>query len=278
MVLIGRLPKPIRRGLGAIAGRLLVWLPNQSKRVTTANLRRAYPSLSECKLRAITRASLIELGHKFFTLLATWKTPAPDVQKWVTSSEGDATFHEAVRQGPTLILLPHLGNWELFGLWLSQPRPYTAMFRPMRLPAMSDIVRLARERGGNRLVPATPTGVKSILRDLKTGSTAIILPDQTPKQGMGEFLPFFGLETLTATLPFRLAQATRARVFVAGAVRDTQGYHVFFEELVAPTQSQTEWLTAMNAVIEAWVRRFPDQYQWEYNRFHQAPDGTHRVI
>jgi Kdo2-lipid IVA lauroyltransferase/acyltransferase len=75
-----------------------------------------------------------------------------------------------------------------------------------------------------------------------------------------------------------LAQATRARVFVAGAVRDTQGYHVFFEELVAPTQSQTEWLTAMNAVIEAWVRRFPDQYQWEYNRFHQAPDGTHRVI
>jgi Kdo2-lipid IVA lauroyltransferase/acyltransferase len=270
MVVLGRLPRPLRRMLGAISGRILCKVPNRSKRVTQSNINRAYADLPlEDRVDLIAK-SLNDLGHKFFVLLATWQQPIERVRCWVATTEGFEVFRRASEDGPTLILLPHLGNWELFGIWLSERQSYTAMFRPMRVDAMSHLVRIARERGGNRLVPASPQGVKAILRDLNAGRTAIILPDQTPKQGMGDFVPFFGTETLTAILPYRIVQATKARVFIAGACAQAEHYHVFFEELSSPASDQREWLSDMNEAIERWVRKYPDQYQWEYNRVYRS--------
>jgi len=280
MIAIGRLPRPILQLFGIVSGFFLRIVPNSSERVTRANLSLAYPELPSDQQNALVRASLNDLAHKFFRLLATWQKPPAQVVNWVVDVDGFEAFDAACATSPTLILLPHLGNWELFGLWLSTRRPYTAMFRPMRVEQMSHLVRAARERGGNQLVAASPVGVKHILHDLKCGKTAILLPDQTPKQGVGEFVPFFSIDTLTATLPYRIAHATQARVFVAGAVAVQGGYKVFFDELKQPTYgvSRQQWLGLMNQTIEKWVRQFPEQYQWEYNRFHAAPEGGIRKI
>lgn len=278
MVVLGRLPRPFRRMLGAISGYILGIIPNRSKHVTQRSINLAFADIPLEERVDLVQKSLNDLGHKFFLLLATWQQPVSRVRAWVASVEGFDGFQAASEEGPTLILLPHLGNWELFGIWLSASRPYTAMFRPMRVDATSNLVRAARERGGNRLVPANPLGVKAILRDLHAGRTAIILPDQTPKQGMGDFVPFFGMETLTATLPYRIAKATQARVFIAGACAQGGHYHVFFEELPRPNADQREWLSDMNQTIERWVRKYPDQYQWEYNRVYQSADADTRRI
>jgi KDO2-lipid IV(A) lauroyltransferase len=139
------------------------------------------------------------------------------------------------------------------------------------------MVREARERGGNNLVPATTAGVKQILKRLRRREMAIVLPDQAPKEGDGQYVPFFGHEVLTPVLPYRLAHATGAAVFIGAALKRDQGYEVVLKQLEAPVDhEQHAWLTLMNREIEDLVRDDPAQYQWEYRRFRNAPDGTLR--
>lgn len=274
---LGKSPVALRRVLGFLSSFWLQWLPTKSKRITGENLRLAFPYMQSSKRRKLLRASLRDLAEKFFDLLATWIQSEQVVRKWVKTSDGLSDFMLACENGPTLILLPHLGNWELFGIWLSGYRSYTAMFRPLRLNVLSVIVRGARERGGNSLVVASHIGVKALLKGLRQGETVIILPDQTPSKGKGEFVPFFGIETLTATLPYRLAQASGARIFLGYAVRSGSHYTAGLKELDLQTvQDQRQWLQQMNLEIEGLVRAYPEQYQWEYSRFRRAPDDTLR--
>jgi KDO2-lipid IV(A) lauroyltransferase len=177
---LGKSPVALRRVLGFLSSFWLQWLPTKSKRITGENLRLAFPYMQSSTRRKLLRASLRDLAEKFFDLLATWIQSEQVVRKWVKTSDGLSDFMLACENGPTLILLPHLGNWELFGIWLSGYRSYTAMFRPLRLNVLSVIVRGARERGGNSLVVASHIGVKALLKGLRQGETVIILPDQTP--------------------------------------------------------------------------------------------------
>ena len=55
------------------------------------------------------------------------------------------------------------------------------------------------------------------------------------------------------------------------------GYEVVLKKLNDPiADEQDHWLTMMNREIEALVRMYPAQYQWEYRRFRNAPDGSLR--
>ena len=106
---------------------------------------------------------------------------------------------------------------------------------------------------------------------------AIVLPDQAPKEGDGVFAPFFGHQVLTPVLPYRLAFATDAVVFIGAAIKRDHGYEIVLKQMPAPMDyDQHAWLTLMNREIESLVRDNPAQYQWEYRRFRNAPDGTLR--
>lgn len=278
VVAIGRWPRALQTLVGSLLGWVLRRFPNRSRQTTQFNVALAFPDWSIAEQKALCDASLDNLGRKFVELLATWQRSPSAVQGDVREVTGFEEFKGARKEGPVLVLLPHLGNWELFGAWLSINYPYTAMFRPLRVDSMSTMVKRARERGGNRLVPANSFGVKAILKDLRAGATAIVLPDQTPKQGTGEYVSFFGVQALTPTLPYRLAKATHPRVFIAGAVEEGSMYRVFFDELVdAGLDSPDAWLTQMNRQIEYWIRQYPAQYQWEYARFRDAPGGQVRT-
>ncbi len=274
---LGHMPKFVKFAMAKIMGIFLIHVPNQSARVTRKNIALAYPNASVSQRSILVRNSLRELCGKFFDLITTWVKSVDYSYRQVSQVCGFREFQSQTREQPTLILLPHIGNWELFGIWLSQSRPYTAMFRPLRIPEISDLVRGARERGGNQLVPATTRGVKQILKCLKSQGMAIVLPDQAPKEGDGVFAPFFGHQVLTPVLPYRLAFATDAVVFIGAALKRDCGYEIVLKQMPAPMDhDQHAWLTLMNREIERLVRDNPAQYQWEYRRFREAPDGTLR--
>ena len=116
-----------------------------------------------------------------------------------------------------------------------------------------------------------------MLKRLKQNECAIVLPDQAPKGGEGAYTLFFGHEVLTPVLPYRLALATKARVFIGAALKNQEGYEVVLKKLQDPiADDQDHWLAMMNQEIEALVREYPEQYQWEYRRFRNAPDGSLR--
>lgn len=119
--------------------------------------------------------------------------------------------------------------------------------------------------------------MRTLYRRLAAGGVVGILPDQQPKQGEGEFAPFFGIEALTMVLVPRLAERTGATVLFAFAERLPRGAGFRIHLLPAPDGIADPDLrvacTALNAGVESCVRVAPEQYQWHYKRYSNRPAG-----
>jgi KDO2-lipid IV(A) lauroyltransferase len=179
-----------------------------------------------------------------------------------------------------IFLSPHLGAWELGSLYMARHYPVTALYRPLRVPGLDALVRAARERTGATLMPTDASGVRSLYRALERGETVGILPDQEPGSGGGIFAPFFGHPANTMVLVSRLASRSGAVVLfcVPERLPRGRGFRLNFTPAPAAVSAAdlNRSVAAMNAGVEAWVRRLPAQYLWSYKRFKSRPEGEPR--
>lgn len=275
---VGYLPLWANRALGRLIGELADRVPNRSRAVTERNLSLCLPELSPDERRRLRRQSLIETGKTLAEIGMLWRWPIERLRALMREEPGYACVEAALAQGRGVLLLaPHMGAWELGGLLLSGRFPLTIMYRPSRTPALDAPLKRARERYGARLVPADTSGVRAVLAALKRGEVAIILPDQEPSFGQGEFAPFFGQPAYTLQLVARLLSRTQAVPVFTHVERlpGTRGYRSHFQEAsdALGSENLNEALTALNAGVEALARTWPAQYLWSYKRFRTRPDG-----
>jgi KDO2-lipid IV(A) lauroyltransferase len=168
-----------------------------------------------------------------------------------------------------LFLTPHLGCFEITAQYYANFRPMTVLYRRPKQDWLVPIIE--QGRGTNlELAPADMSGVKKLLKALKHGGAAGMLPDQAPGAGEGVWAPFFGSPAYTMTLAPRLA-ATGATVLLAYAERlhYGAGYHL---KLRRPAEPLTD-AAAVNRAIESLIRECPEQYLWGYHRY-KRPSGA----
>ena len=128
-----------------------------------------------------------------------------------------------------LLLVPHLGNWEVVGLWCAAHREMTALYQPPKQALLEPMIKRARERMGNKLHPTDTRGVRAIFKALKGDGITAILPDQEPEPEGGEFAPFYGVEALTMTLIHGLVSRTGCEVLMAYGRRIAGGWEIVFK-------------------------------------------------
>ncbi len=271
-------PFRINHAIGYGLGVLLAWIPNGARRVTRRNLAYCFPELDPTERRRLERASLAHLARGILELGAVWLWPAHRTLELVREIDGLESLKSALDEGRGAIMLtPHLGAFEITGLFCTHYGPATALFRPSRIGLDQELCRW-RGRLGNRLVPTDRKGVLAVRRALERGEVAGILPDQNPPSGGGIFAPFFGIQAYTMTLVSRLAIATGAPVLLIVAERlpHGRGFRVICrrmsDEICRKPVEQS--VCAMNREIEAAIRRAPEQYLWSYKRFKKRPDGV----
>jgi len=275
------LPLPAVHALGAGGGWLLGRFPNEARRIARINIARCLPQMDAAGRRRLVQESLVETGKTAAETGPLWLWDRDRILGLVQGVTGGDRLEEALAAGRGAILAaPHLGAWELVGLYSSLRHRITSLYRPPRLGGLDALMTGARERFGATLVPADAAGVRALLKALRRGELLGILPDQEPRYGNGVFSPFFGLPAYTMTLLARLAQQSGAPVFIAYAERLTvgRGYRLHYLPLAPmPADTAVEDITAaVNAGVEACVRRLPQQYQWSYKRFKTRPDGEAR--
>ena len=66
-------------------------------------------------------------------------------------------------------------------------------------------------------------GVRMVLKHLRGGGCSIVLPDQVPGLGEGEWVEFFGRPAYTMTLLGRLQEASNAAIVFCYAERLPRG-------------------------------------------------------
>lgn len=272
------LPLPLAHAVGVAIGAGLMLVPNDLRRISRINIPLCLPGLTRAEQRALLRRSLIQAGKTMCEAGALWLWPRARLLSLVRAVSGEEHVRAALQRGRGLILAtPHLGAWEMMGLYSSAHYPLTSLYRPPRMKEMDALVRRGRERLGARLVPVDAGGVRALYQTLARGEVIGILPDQEPGAGNGLFAPLFGIEANTMALLPRLAIKTGAPVIFCYAERLSwgRGYHLHFipapSALHAPPVEHA--VRVMNEGVEALVRRCPQQYQWGYKRFRTRPAG-----
>lgn len=268
---LGQLPLWVLHGAGACLGRL-AWLGSSGMRAKTRNnLQTAglyRPGLAWESAAAAGRAAL----ESAFV----WFRPNHDLMAYcdreaATRLAREVLERQAAGDGRGLVLLtPHLGCFEMGARAYGATAPITVLYKAPRNPAAHHLLKVARNQAGVTPVPADTGGVRALLRALKRGEAVGILPDQVPSAGDGEWADFFGRPAFTMTLPMRLAEKTGARVCLLAVWRRPggRGWDVEIEDIDELPTPQV-----LNARIEALIRRHPEQYVWNYNRY-KVPAGT----
>jgi Kdo2-lipid IVA lauroyltransferase/acyltransferase len=277
--LLALLPLSVARALGRGCGLLCWWTRRRMARTTETNLALCFPAAPADERRALARDSLQQTFQTICETGAAWLWPAPRTLALIGRVEGLALLQAAKAAGKgVLVVAPHLGNWEIFGLYLNACGcgQSSQLYQPPDSPALDRLIRKARSRAGARMVSTDVKGVAALLKALRDGEVVGILPDQVPPASGGEFAPFFGVPALTMTLLNRLQQRTGAAVLLGYARREGRGFTIVLRTPEPQIESDdlAIALPALNRGIERLVEEVPAQYQWEYKRFKRQPAGT----
>ena len=271
---LSRLPLPLLHNLGALAG-WLAWL-------LSATYRRNFSThIEQAGMTAAKSAAIAEAGKALLELPMIWLRPQDEVVARVVKVSGWELVEDAWAAGRGILFLtPHLGCFEITAQYYAAQSTHAA-HGPMtvlyRRPKQDWLAPLIEEgRGANlKLAPADLSGVRRLLKALKSGEAVGMLPDQVPGNGEGSWLPFFGRPAYTMTLAARLAE-TGATVLLAYGERlhYGAGYHLKLFALSAALEGDLKQRAAqLNRELEALIRQCPEQYLWGYNRY-KVPAGA----
>ena len=266
--LLSRLPLPVVHNLGAIAG-WLAWLFSPTYRRNMAT------HIGQAGLQAAKFSSIAEAGKALLELPRIWLRPQDEVVSRVVKVSGWELVEAAWAEGKGILFLtPHLGCFEVTAQYYAARKPITVLYRRPKQAWLGPMIE--EGRGANlKLAPADLSGVRKLLKALKTGEAVGMLPDQVPGNGEGTWLPFFGRPAYTMTLAVRLAE-TGATVLLAYGERLPYGagYHLKLFPLSAALEGDLNQRAAqLNRELEVLIRDCPQQYLWGYNRY-KVPAGA----
>ncbi|MCX7166292.1 MAG: lysophospholipid acyltransferase family protein [Rhodocyclales bacterium] len=265
---LARLPLPLVHNLGALAG-WLAWL-------LSATYRRNFSRhIEQAGLTGAQSAAIAEAGKSLLELPTIWLRPQHEVVDRVVRVSGWELVEAAwAAERGILFLTPHLGCFEITAQYYAARKPITVLYRRPKQGWLAPLIE--EGRGANlKLAPADLSGVRRLLKALKGGEAAGMLPDQVPGNGEGAWLPFFGRPAYTMTLAARLAE-TGATVLLAYGERlhYGAGYHLKLFPLSAPLEGNLlQRATQLNRELETLIRQCPEQYLWGYNRY-KVPAGA----
>ena len=264
-----RVPLTVNQILGAALAGAISLLKPRARRVASTNIALCLPETAEADKRRIMRRSFCELGKLAFEVDYLWRAGKSGIRALVREVENEEIRHRAEARGGVIYAAPHLGCWEMAGLYIALDRPLYCLYKQAPFGIVENFIRSGREAGGLELCRSDAHGVRKLLRALSNGENVGILPDQVPSPGHGLNAPFFGHSAYTMNLLVKLARRAPVVFGLAERLPRGRGYRICFSEPPPAIRSADPKTTAaaINTAVEHLVRRCPEQYFWLYRRF-----------
>ena len=274
---LGSLPLWLNHLVGAALG-WLAWIASpRHRRLTRENIQYYAQHMKLNSAKKLLRTAITEQGKGISELAVAW-TAAPErlyglVRECMGWEHIDAAF---AAKRPIILVTPHLGCYDIAGRYMSGRMSITALYRPPKQKWLDAIMQQGRVRAGGATASADASGVRTLLRALKSGGNIVVLPDQVPGGGDGAWVDFFGRPAYTMTLLPRLAASVNAVVlfFFAERLAHGNGYRIHIEPM-PETFSDDRKIAARqtNSMVEKLITMAPAQYLWGYNRY-KHPAGA----
>lgn len=262
------LPLKINHIFGALIGNLLYFTSSEAKKVSEQNIEICFPEITNQERQSLVKKTLIHTGQNLTESGLIWNKSFSKNVNLVQSIKGE---HYLDSSKNTILLVPHIGCWEITGRVLADKRKVTFMYKPLRSQKQNAYLFKRRNQGNLTMASADKTGIFKIQRALKNRELVGMLPDQDPGEEGGIMAPFFNKQANTMTLLAKIAKKNDVQVLMFWAERlpKGKGYELNLEpvDLGANGETLEQQVASMNDSIEALIRRLPEQYMWSYKRF-----------
>jgi len=270
------LPYPWLLRLGSGLGRLALPLARRRAAVARRNLELCLPELDTAARDRLLREHFAALGIAVIEFGLAWWGSERQLAG-LAELQGLENLETAARAGKGVLMLSHhVTCLELGGRLLARRFPFAAMYRPARNPVVQHLMARARTRVCTQAIRRDE--VKQVIRSLRGGNAVWYAPDQNIGRSKAVFVDFFGHKAATTPASSRLAAMTGAKVVPFRVVRkaDGSGYLLTLEPPLEgfPTDDQEADTRRINALIERWVRDYPEQYLWIHQRFRTRPQKS----
>jgi Kdo2-lipid IVA lauroyltransferase/acyltransferase len=267
-----------RARLGRWIGNLLWTLAAPRRRITLTNLRLCFHELGEAERAALGRRTFHHIARALVDhgVLAT--VPREQFDRFVRV-EGAQHLTDAANR-PLILIAPHFVGLDAGGLAVNTLVRGVSIYARSRNPEWDRWLLDIRNRfNAPLLIQREGFDLRAAVRALKDGLPFYYLPDQDPGERNGVFVPFFGVPTATLPMVPRLAKMAGAKVVMCVTEMTETGYVLHVEPPLAnyPSGDVEADTARMNAEIERWARRLPDQYLWTHKRFKTRPAGAQGV-
>jgi KDO2-lipid IV(A) lauroyltransferase len=119
--------------------------------------------------------------------------------------------------------------------------------------------------------PIAHDDIRTMIRALKNNEVVWYAPDQSYRNKGAAMVAFFGIPAATTTATSRLARISGASVLTYFPERlpGAAGYRVTIGQAFDnfPSDDPIEDVRRFNGLLEAQIRKVPEQYLWVHRRF-----------
>lgn len=278
--LLGLLPHSVARAVGRSFSLLayLVW--SRLRRVGMFNLRLAFPDWTDERRRKVLRGLFRGFGRMLADFAHFPRIRRENIERLIIY-DGFEAYAQARAEGKgVLYLTAHFGNWELssfaHGIY---GHAISFIVRELDNPLIGRLINHYRELGGGHAIEKRDAA-REVLRAFRRGGSVGILCDQNTLPGEGVFVDFFGLPACTTTAPARFVRKSGAAILLGLAIWDDKlnKYRLRFERVPWIRRDDPEEEILANTqnfarLLEACVRRHPEQWLWVHRRWKTRPPG-----
>ncbi|MEN8216572.1 MAG: LpxL/LpxP family Kdo(2)-lipid IV(A) lauroyl/palmitoleoyl acyltransferase [Pseudomonadota bacterium] len=274
-----RLPYRWQLAVGRQLGRITYRLAPRRHRIADINLKLCFPELDDTQRQMLLRRHFESLGMGLLEMLNAWWLPDAAL-KPLGHIQGLEHLHAALARNQGVILFSaHFTSLEIGTRFLTMHTAIHATYRPNENPLIEYFMKKNRE---NRVEKAIPRkAVRDMLHSLKKNKSLWLAIDQNFGHKYSVFADFFGKQAATNTATSRLAQISGAAVvpFFTQRLENNQGYKVILQPALEhfPSGDKMQDALRMNQLIEAQIRKAPEQYLWVHRRFKDRPQGEEDV-
>ncbi len=275
--LLVQLPWRLRMGIGAQLGRLALVFAKSRQRISKINLQKVFPQLNKKEQQTLLRRYADSLGQGLIETGMAWFWSDKRL-KQITRLEGDTDAIAKIKNPsqPVVLVGSHSTLMELglriLGLYIDA----AGMYRPLTNPFFEVWIKHHRRKSATDMVHFRD--MRHVLKVLKSGGNIWYALDQDVGEKVSVFAPFFGIEACSVNILPRLTERTDAVWIPVFVWREGRGYVAYVLPEITQVEGQTdiEVATRVNALIEAEIRKHPEQYFWVHRRFKNRPGGEEK--
>ena len=269
-----RLPLPWQAALGRTIG-LLAWrLGGRRRRIAEANIALCFPELSERERAGLVRRTFLASGVGLMETIHAWLGRIDGVADRLTCHGLDALVAARDEGRGVLLAGAHFLTLDFTGALLASRVPFDVVYRGHRNPVIEWLMVRGRERHFGAVIERQD--LRRAARRLRDGNVVWYAADQDYGRRHSVFAPLFGEPAATVVATARLARMSGAPVVFYSHFRDEDAgtWSVRFQRVADfPTGDDAADAARLNALLEAEIRRHPEQYLWLHRRFKTRPEG-----